>query len=379
MNRNFLLAGAVALLSLSAAPALAQNCQLGSVGCTVQNGPSAEANPVVAPVTTQAPVNTVAPITTVAPVTTDVTTVAPVIAPVVAPVITPVTTSGVVGSGNAAQQQGQAIVGSGNSSVTGSGNSASIAAGGSSDQTQGQQQANVGFNNGQSQSLSGNNSGASSTTGDQVTTVGGQQATLTGGDNTATLNGGDQSNSMSVGDTNVTTGPTSLSTGDTTLTGGNQQLTDNDTQANAQTATNTVTVEGDHYEAAKPAVNTAYAAPLSIGGGVCAYTPLSAGVSLRVFSGSVSGAVIDQGCERRANADVLARLGYQEQAVALLMQNPDVAAAFATVTMRPAASVARPAPVASAETAAKPASARMPLEGKVDPVRGYLILGEEAR
>lgn len=78
-------------------------------------------------------------------------------------------------------------------------------------------------------------------------------------------------------------------------------------------------------------VNTAYAAPTIVGGGVCAYTPLSAGLSLRIFSASGSGAVIDKGCENRANADVLARLGYVEQAAALLMQNEAVQQAFAVV------------------------------------------------
>ena len=95
--------------------------------------------------------------------------------------------------------------------------------------------------------------------------------------------------------------------------------------------TQTVTVEGDriNYEAQKRApVNTAYAAPISIGSGVCAYAPVSAGLSLIGGSGSVSGAKIDQGCERRANADVMARFGDINAARRLLMLNPDVAKAY---------------------------------------------------
>ena len=92
-----------------------------------------------------------------------------------------------------------------------------------------------------------------------------------------------------------------------------------------------VNIEGDKtvYEAQKRApVNTAYAAPISIGSGVCAYAPVSAGLSLIGGSGSVSGAKIDQGCERRANADVMARFGDINAARRLLMLNPDVAKAY---------------------------------------------------
>lgn len=109
---------------------------------------------------------------------------------------------------------------------------------------------------------------------------------------------------------------------------------------------NTLNVD-QNYEAAdipKPAVNTAYAAPAVIGGGVCAYTPFSAGLSFRVFSGSASGAKIDDGCERRANADTLARMGYLREATALLMHNPEVARAFSEVKNSPVVAVTQPEP-----------------------------------
>lgn len=81
------------------------------------------------------------------------------------------------------------------------------------------------------------------------------------------------------------------------------------------------------HEAAipQPAANTAYAPPYAIGGGVCAYTPVSLGFMARAFGLSGGGAVIDKGCERRANADMLARLGHNDLACALLMNNREVA------------------------------------------------------
>lgn len=80
-------------------------------------------------------------------------------------------------------------------------------------------------------------------------------------------------------------------------------------------------------------VNTAYAAPLSIGGGVCAYSSFSAGGSVVGFSTSASKASMDEGCQDRADADLLARLGYQRQAAEILKTHPRVAAAFKAVQM----------------------------------------------
>ncbi len=114
-----------------------------------------------------------------------------------------------------------------------------------------------------------------------------------------------------------------------------------DVTGNSLTGTNTasqsanndvnVKVDGDTYIAPKPVVSTAYAAPAVIGGGVCAYTPASGSISTRVLGISGSGAKIDPGCQNRANADILARLGYVRQAAALLMQDKNVASAFEVV------------------------------------------------
>jgi len=113
-------------------------------------------------------------------------------------------------------------------------------------------------------------------------------------------------------------------------------VSDSGNSANSNTQTNEgnnadQTMVYNEAKAPKPAVNTAYAAPAVVGGGVCAYTPFSGGLTLRIVSGSATGAIIDKGCESRANADVLARLGYTQEAVALLMQNEAVAKAFEVV------------------------------------------------
>lgn len=185
-------------------------------------------------------------------------------------------------------------------------------------------------------------SGSASTTSGAASTVSGSASTTSG---PATTNAGNIQNSAAGG-----AGGTSSSTSGAYQTqsvdnSGNSTNTNNnrtgDVTGNTLSGTNTasqnanndvnVKVDGDTYIAPKPAVATAYAAPTVIGGGVCAYTPASGSVTTRVVGLSGSGAKIDKGCQNRANADILARLGYVRQAAALLMQDKDVAAAFATV------------------------------------------------
>lgn len=122
-----------------------------------------------------------------------------------------------------------------------------------------------------------------------------------------------------------------------------QSQSQNTHQANAQTnsqnvggqtSTNTANVDASDrsvttYEAQdRNPVNTAYAAPISIGGGVCVYTAASAGGAGVTLSLSGSLAKRDAECDRRAFADMMARLGDIKAARALLMQNEDVANAY---------------------------------------------------
>jgi hypothetical protein len=88
------------------------------------------------------------------------------------------------------------------------------------------------------------------------------------------------------------------------------------------------------YEAQKRApVASAYAAPVAIGGGVCAYTPASGAFQAVSFGLSGGGAKIDKGCERRANADMFARLGMTKMSCELLMNNAEVAATARRIGM----------------------------------------------
>lgn len=77
-----------------------------------------------------------------------------------------------------------------------------------------------------------------------------------------------------------------------------------------------------YEEATKRAAASAYAAPLAIGGGVCAYTPASLALQLPGFGGSGSGARIDQGCETRATADMFARMGMSYEACLIMVSQP---------------------------------------------------------
>lgn len=101
-------------------------------------------------------------------------------------------------------------------------------------------------------------------------------------------------------------------------------------------------VDNSVYEAQKRnPVASAYAAPLSIGGGVCAYTPVSASGQFVTFGLSGSAAKIDQGCETRATADMFARMGMGYEACLIMVsQGPALRAGLTTE------SCVRPAPVA---------------------------------
>lgn len=217
-------------------------------------------------------------------------------------------------------------------------------------------------------SASGGRSDASSTLIAPVTTTdtnvnGQQQGQIANSDqdqrqSSSTSTSTNQSQALS--DSSVHTQSTTASTGASTSSA----------SGNGAGQTTTFT---QNYEAAdipKPSVNTAYAAPSVVGGGVCAYTPFSAGLSLRIVSGSASGAIIDKGCESRANADVLARLGYTAQAVALLMQNEAVAQAFRTVGDAPAktAELGFPKPVEQASNTLLPTMPSDPVKGTMLPI-----------
>lgn len=167
-------------------------------------------------------------------------------------------------------------------------------------QTQGQGQEQ---SQGQSQSQSVNNSGNNVGTGGA---------------------GGSASAGASVGNVSTGASTSTASTGAVTNTNTNTNTTGASTSSANNSGSGNSTVAITHEAQRRNPVNTAYAAPVSIGGGVCAYTPASGGVSFIPFSGSLAGAKIDKGCERRANADVLARMGHQRLACELMLNNPEV-------------------------------------------------------
>lgn len=126
-----------------------------------------------------------------------------------------------------------------------------------------------------------------------------------------------------------------------------QQGIDSSISAVGAGNTTDVTVEGDTvtYEAQKRTpVASAYSAPLSIGGGVCAYTPVSGAGQFVSFGLSGSAAKIDEGCERRATADVFARIGMTFEACQIMASAKYAVAAGIVCTRPVVASYAPPSP-----------------------------------
>lgn len=124
------------------------------------------------------------------------------------------------------------------------------------------------------------------------------------------------------------------------------------TNSNANSGNNSaqsVTVQGDHYEAARIPVATAYAAPLVAGTGTCMGSTTVGGQGMTIGI-SVGSTWEDHGCTMRSNAATLYSLGQQQAAVALLCQDKSISQAMATAgTPCPGAQKAAPA-VALAST-----------------------------
>lgn len=101
----------------------------------------------------------------------------------------------------------------------------------------------------------------------------------------------------------------------------------NEGNNSAQEASNTTSVDASDHSSYTEAVqrrapvSTAYAAPTMIGGGVCAYSPLSFGGQAVAAGGSIAFTKIDKGCDSRAMADIFSRMGQQEFACELLLSN----------------------------------------------------------
>jgi hypothetical protein len=157
--------------------------------------------------------------------------------------------------------------------------------------------------------------------------------------NNSTANNANNKNSQGQNQSQAVTnsGNTSVASSQSTNVAGNNASQ----TVGGQTSSNSVSITNAAQKRAP--VNTAYAPPTAIGGGVCAYTPAAAGASLIGFSVSGSASIIDKGCEARANADVLARLGYVKQATALLLQNDSVRKAFERVQQEEAREAGRDA------------------------------------
>lgn len=136
---------------------------------------------------------------------------------------------------------------------------------------------------------------------------------------------------------NATTGPVTATTGPSSATGGNSS------------GQSTSFVDNSVYEATKRSAASAYAAPLQIGSLVCGMSKVSGAFQIPGAGASGSIGAIDQGCERRSTADVLARLGMHYEACLIMVSDPvarSVGLTTATCQREPEVVAPPPAPVA---------------------------------
>lgn len=107
----------------------------------------------------------------------------------------------------------------------------------------------------------------------------------------------------------------------------------NDNRSSARNEGNnssqSVTVEGDHYEAARIPVATAYAAPLAASNGTCMGSSSVGGQGVG-FGISIGSTWSDESCDMRYDAEALRLAGMPKAAVARLCQKPEIAAAMET-------------------------------------------------
>lgn len=125
-----------------------------------------------------------------------------------------------------------------------------------------------------------------------------------------------------------------------------------------------VTVQGDNYEAPRIPVATAYAPALVAGTNTCMGSSSVGGQGI-TFGLSLGTTWEDDGCTRRSNAATLFSLGQTSGAIALMCQDKDIAQAMETAgtpcpgTQKVATAAAPVAPQAQALPAPQVASAQL--------------------
>ena len=187
------------------------------------------------------------------------------------------------------QMQGQAQI----QGITNSGNSSSTALGGSANSTS---TANGGSSTAYGYGGAGGQGG-----------TGGQGGSAYGGNSQSSSTGG-SSNVSNAGNSTVTSN-----------TGGNS-LTNEGNNAKQNT---TVNVAGDHYEAPRIPVATAYAAPLTAANGTCMGSSSAGGQGVG-FGLSFGTTWTDSDCDRRYDAQELRAQGLTKAATALLCQKATI-------------------------------------------------------
>lgn len=138
---------------------------------------------------------------------------------------------------------------------------------------------------------------------------------------------------------------------------------------NSNNASQSVTVQGDSYEAPRIPAATAYAAGLTAANGTCMGSSSVGGQGMS-FGFSLGSTWNDSGCNRRYNAHTLVLLGKASAGVALMCQDPEVKAAMeAAGESCPVAKKAEVASSTSSEQTLASSGGIRPEE--TDPIKRY--------
>jgi hypothetical protein len=151
-------------------------------------------------------------------------------------------------------------------------------------------------------------------------------------------------------------------------TGGNSSASNSNSNANSgNNSDQSVTVQGDSYEASRIPVATAYSTPLAASNGTCMGSS-SAGFQGMAVGISVGTTWNDTSCDMRYDAEALRQAGMNQAAVARLCQKAEIAQAMKSAGTPCPGSSSPAATVATAESVTTKQDGSSPRYSGSDPV-----------
>lgn len=195
----------------------------------------------------------------------------------------------------------------------------------------------------------------------------GGNSSATGGNSNASggsvIGSGNSSNSNKIDNKNTNNNLNAQGQGQSQTSKSNAQQGQAQSTENANNSRQSVTVEGDNYEAQKRApVSTAYSAGLTSTNGTC-FGSASAGLQVAGFGVTGGSTTFDENCDIRYDAIALREAGQTKAAVARLCQKPAMAEA-----MKAAGTPCTNASVSTAKTSANYSEAPVAKYEHTDPI-----------